>query len=268
MIGGGTREEFIDKVDFQLKISFWKKIVGLFRLGQGIDISYSRISAYRFCPWKYKLIYEQRLRTSPNPYISFGLSIHRALDDFHARKADSLDELTESYNTSWVNEGFVSPQQAQEFYEKGKRALENYWKNNLNSKTEILYVEKEFRIPFGRNFLRGIIDRIDRHPDGTYEIIDYKTHSQPWDDGKINADLQLSIYAYAVEKAFGFIPGILSYYFIVQDNKLSIKRSEEQIRKAVEIVNSTAGKIVSRDFTPNLYNCKKCDFKKNCKFSK
>jgi RecB family exonuclease len=243
-----------------------RKITGWFG-SAGIEISYSRVNTYRTCPWKYKLVYEDGLHVPPTPYISLGLSVHRALDDFHKRKAASLEELMESYNASWVNEGFVSPQQTQEFYERGQTMLESYWKSSAGNKTEILYLEQEFKFPLGRNTLRGMIDRIDRHPDGAIEIIDYKTHAELWKQDKVDSDLQLSLYALACRKALVIQPAVLSYYFLARNCKLSTSRSQQQLDEAVRIVTETADKIQRRDFIPNRTHCYRCDFKKTCAYS-
>jgi RecB family exonuclease len=209
-------------------------------------------------------MYEDGMRIPPNPFVSLGLSVHRALEDFHTRKADSLDELFESYHRSWVNEGFVSPQQTQEFFERGQRMLENYQETYVNSKTEIIYVEKDFMFPLGVHQLRGIIDRIDRHPDGAFEVIDYKTHSEIWKQDKVDSDLQLSLYALACREALGITPDLLSYYFLAHNRKISTQRSEEQLKAAADLVQETAQKIMERRFSPNPGQCPKCDFRKSC----
>ena len=237
-------------------------------LRKGVEISYTRVNTYKTCPIKYKLVFEDGMRVQPNPSISLGQSMHRTLEDFHARKADGLDELMDSYNQSWVNEGFVSPQQAQEFYEKGNRMLAKYWEEHLNSRTEIMFVEKDFRIPLGRDFLRGIIDRIDRHPDGAYEVIDYKTHAEKWQQDRVDSDLQLSVYALACSRAFGFVPKLLSYYFLAHNCKISTTRSPEQLEETVKVLEDAAAKISRRQYTPNFAHCPKCDFKKSCSFRK
>ena len=237
------------------------KFLSLF-VKTGMEISYSRINAYQACPYKYKLIYIEGKKVPPNQFTSLGLSIHRALDDYHAKKAGSFEELIDSYNKSWKNEGFSSPQQAYEYFEKGRNILENYFRETLNCKTEIIYLEKDFIFPLGKNKVKGIIDRIDRHPDGTYEVIDYKTHKDMWKQEKADADLQMSLYALACEKVFGFKPDLLSFYFLAAGRKVNTTRTKEQINEAVNTAESVAGKIIQGVFTPDTKFCPKCDFKK------
>jgi len=233
----------------------------------GTEISYSRITAYKTCPCKYKLIYLEGRHLPPNPFISLGLSIHRTLEDFHSRKGNSFDALIESYDKSWVNEGFLSPQQTQDFFEKGQRMLENYWESNRDSRSEILYIEKEFSCRLTRNRLRGIIDRVDRTVDGIYEVIDYKTHAELWNQSKVDSDLQLSLYAIACKKVFGFTPGKLSYYFLAHNKKVSTTRSKEQLDNAAKTAEEVALNIQNKNFTPNLNHCPKCDFRRICTYS-
>src|SRR3989344_2471201 len=66
-----------------------------------LELSYSKISAYRFCPWKYKLLYHDGRRVPPNPHISLGQSVHKALEEFHKREGKTLDELLEAYDKVW-----------------------------------------------------------------------------------------------------------------------------------------------------------------------
>ena len=238
------------------------RIFSLFQ--PGIEISYSKINAYQSCPYKYCLIYEKGQKVPPNPYISLGISIHRTLESFHLKKAGDLEDLIDCYNNSWKNEGFNSPQQTYEFFEKGRRMLENYYAEALNLKTEILFVEKEFSFNLGKNRVRGIIDRIDRHPDGSHEVIDYKTHNETWKQAKVDSDLQMSIYALACERALGFKPDILTFYFVARGEKLSTSRSSAQLDTAARTVEEVSRKISSHIFTPDNAFCPRCDFKKTC----
>ena len=200
----------------------------------------------------------------PNPFVSLGHSVHRALEDYHLKHGSTFDDMMESLNKEWVNEGFESPSQVQDFYERGQRMLENYWQSNKDIKSEIIHVEKEFRFRLGKNILRGIIDRIDRTEDGKYEVIDYKTHRELWSSSRIENDMQISIYSLACEKALGFKPDILSYYFLSHDKKISVKRPDSRIKEAVRMIEETADLIKKQVFTPNTTGCAKCDFSGSC----
>ncbi len=235
---------------------------GLFR--PGVEISYTRINAYRTCPWKYKLMFEDGLRIPPTPFISLGLSVHRALEDFHLRQGKALDDLIESYDRCWVNEGFVTPQQAHDFYEKGNAMLAAFFRDAAGSTTEIVAVEKEFSLKLGRHRLKGIIDRIDRHSDGTYEVIDYKTHAELWKQERVDTDLQLGIYTLACEKALGITPGSAACYFLAHGKKLSTRRSRAQLKETAVLIADIADKIGRRQYPRNPAHCPRCDFRRSC----
>lgn len=243
---------------------FFKKLLAKNFL---LELSYSKISTYHFCPWKYKLIYVDGQRIPPNPYISLGLSVHRALEEFHKNERRDLDDLLDIYNQVWVNEGFQNPQQTMHFYEKGEKMIRQYFEWYKKRKSEIIAVEKEFRFPVGSRILRGIIDRIDRLPDDSYEVIDYKTHAEMWDQSRIDSDLQLTLYALGCKKALQIKPAALSLFFLAHNRVVTTQRTKRQEEEALQEFESVAKKIEKGDFAPDTSKCPKCDFKETCKFS-
>lgn len=239
----------------------------LFRAKEPLEISFSKISAYQFCPWKYKLIYVDGFKVAPNPYISLGLTVHRALEDFHKNDGKDLDDLLEIYNKVWVNEGFQNPQQTMQFYEKGEKMLRQYMGWCALRKSEVVAVEKEFRFAVGNRMLRGIIDRIDKLPDDTYEVIDYKTHAEMWEQSKIDSDLQLTFYAMGAENIMKKPPAVLSYYFLAHNKVVSTSRSQIHFDDALVELERVARKIEKGQFPPDTAKCPKCDFRQTCRFS-
>jgi len=234
---------------------------------QDFKISYSRINTYLFCPQKYKLIYFDGWYIPLNADITFGHTIHATLEKYHANKGATIERLFESYDEAWKNEGFASPQQSFEYYLRGKKMLENYFGSFAKSDSEILYTEKSFDANIGKYRFIGIIDRVDKYPDGTYEVMDYKTHAKIWDQEKVDKDLQLSFYAYACKNVFGFNPDKISVYFLSDNKKVYTRRSREQIEDAINTALTAAEKISAEDFEPDTSKCVLCDFKAKCKYS-
>lgn len=235
---------------------------------QDFKISYSRINAYLFCPYRYKLIYIDNLYAPVNADSTFGHIIHRTLEQFCDGKKKSYDELVDCYNSSWKNNGFANPWQTFEYYVRGNKILKNYYESFKKSKTEIVYVEKSFDANIGKYRFVGIIDRIDKHPDGTYEVMDYKTHITIWEQEKVDKDLQLTFYAYACKNIFGFNPNKISVYFLSENKKIYTKRTQDDINKAIDIALDVAEKIASENFQAGMSKCSLCDFHFKCKYSK
>lgn len=234
---------------------------------EDFKISYSRINAYLFCPYKYKLVYIDRQYIPLNADITFGQIIHKTLERYHSQALRTFDELLECYDQSWENKGFISPQQNFEYYMRGTKMLENYYRSFSVSDIKILYTEKSFDANIGKYRFIGIIDRIDEYPDGKKEIMDYKTHAKVWEQDKVDNDLQLTLYAYACKNIFGFNPDKISVYFLSNNVKVYTKRSHEQIEQGINLALEAAANITADNFDADTTKCYLCDFKVKCKFS-
>ncbi len=119
--------------------------------------------------------------------------------------------------------------------------------------------------------VRGRIDRIDRHSDGSYEVIDYKTGSlyRPRFRNEFNGGtlLQHAIYAEAARKILGPAANITqsSYYFCTE------KGSGQWVRKpghldAKPVLTAIAEAMAAGAFLrgTNGSGCRFCDFQRAC----
>ena len=74
---------------------------------------------------------------------------------------------------------------------------------------QVLHTEQSFEIRVGETAVVGRIDRIDRRPDGSVAIVDYKT-GKARDQENADESLQLSLYAIAAREKWGYNVGSLS----------------------------------------------------------
>lgn len=233
-----------------------------------VEISYSRLRAYLDCPWKFKLLFVDRRRFAPTAPSSLGGSLHRALAAFYGAKGSTLEELLDAYEDRWLHVGFESPQQQAEFHEKGRKILERYWREvELERKSRILFVEKEFSFALGPCLVRGIIDRIDERPDGTIEVIDYKSQQEPQGEDAVARNLQLRIYGLAAREAMGLKPGALSILYLSACRSVSVPYEEGREAEVRELLSANAARMASGDHEPDTRHCHNCPFRNRCEHS-
>lgn len=233
-----------------------------------MKLSYSAISTYQKCPLSYKYLYIDRLPTKPSHHLSFGSSIHSALEFFYAVEKPepySLQELLDELDKVWLTEGYENDVLEQEYKEKGRTILTQFYHDNVASFAVPVAVEKRFYLDFDGVTLSGVIDRIDRLSDGNLEIIDYKTNGKLPPKTKVNTDLQLPIYHMAAEKLYGMAPKKLTLYFLVPNAKISTRKTKTDITKAQATIHKVAENISNEKFAPFKNPlCPWCDFIELC----
>ena len=76
--------------------------------------------------------------------------------------------------------------------------LEGYRSKDSNRACKVLMAEAQFTVKMGRHTLTGTIDQVRQHPDGTLELVDFKTGKTAPSQAFVDIDYQLGIYAYAL----------------------------------------------------------------------
>lgn len=166
-------------------------------------LSPTKISAYLACPLKYRWTYEDgrgRWYLRAKSYYSFGTTLHKVLQRFHDEGdvgVDTTSEVLAAYEESWIQAGFSSAEEMQEAFGEGKEILERHVAATIARPREakVLMVEKQLKMAFGQDFdLVGRLDRVDEHPDGTLEIVDYKSGRTDVSEAEVESDLAMNIY--------------------------------------------------------------------------
>jgi len=149
-------------------------------------------SAYLKCPFRFYLQRVLEMETLDDAKeemdaLDFGLCAHHALEVFG--KDESARILRDAGKISAILESIVHDQigrtygprpplvvelQAQSVIQR-LRAFADIHVRELDQGWRIVDVEKKFKVMLGGVEVRGMIDRIDRHADGRYRVLDYKT---------------------------------------------------------------------------------------------
>jgi CRISPR/Cas system-associated exonuclease Cas4 (RecB family) len=230
-----------------------------------MEISFTRLRVYLECPWKYKLMFESGRRIPATPSSSLGVSIHRTLEAFH-RKADP-DALWDCYERSWFREGFPDEATEAKFRKKGRRILEKYLEDEEARRTEILFVEREFGYPLGRHLVRGMIDRMDRLPDGAEELVEYKSQLDPESEDRVADNLQLRFYALGARESLGRDPSLMTVHYLAAGKRVTVPYDPAGEEALKALISRTADRIERGDFGPDTAFCPRCAFRADCVYS-
>ena len=101
---------------------------------------------------------------------------------------------------------------------------------------QVLHTEESFEIKIGETTVAGRIDRIDRRPDGTVAIVDYKT-GKARDQEDADESLQLSLYAIAAQEKWGYDVGALIFHNLEENVPVITVRAESELIAARQKVD-------------------------------
>lgn len=233
----------------------------------GVEVSYSKLRAHLECPLQFKMRYLDNRRTPPRPAGAVGLSLHRALELFHKEGGGDVEFLLECYDAVWVHPGFSNPHEEMEWYNEGRAVLEGFLEKDAKFGSKPVKLEAEFKVPLGHHVLRGMVDRVDEHPDGSIEVIDYKTFDGTATPEQVAEDLQLLIYGIGVREGFGLTPTWLTKYFIRSGERVRAPYDPAREARIKDLVREQADKMAGTEFPPDTSFCPRCMFKDSCRAS-
>jgi hypothetical protein len=198
---------------------------------------------YKNCPYNYKKLYVDKVPPKPRGFFSIGHSCHEAMEDFFACSSQSsLQELRKMYEKHWHSEGYKDEIEEQEYFENGWEWISNFYKKYYDGNFIKAYaVELYFQLPIGDDYvIIGFLDRLQKNPDGTFEIFDYKTDPKLRTQEEVDNDLQLTSYYWAMRQ-LGIDVKALSLEFLKFNQRITTTRTPEDIPAFVNEVNKIVG---------------------------
>lgn len=232
-------------------------------------LSASAVEAYERCGLQFKLERDWRLSTKPAAAMQYGAAMHRVLktyfDSVSQGRTKTDAELIEEFCRE-LDEARIQEPYQHELYEKqGIAQLRDFLATARTAPpVEVLHTEESFTIRVGETSVAGRIDRIDRRPDGSVAIIDYKT-GKARDQENADESLQLSLYALAVREKWGYTVGAVMFYNLEENVPVMSTRSEAQLVAASSRVQEAAQGIADGIFkTKKGEYCKFCAYRSLC----
>jgi DNA helicase II / ATP-dependent DNA helicase PcrA len=240
------------------------------RRGDGrLSLSASDLSLYLTCPLKYKFARVFGIPQEPTINQRFGILIHNVLERFHKEPPENdeegLGQLNYLFETGWRRTGFGSTDDELQFRDRAREALRLYWERERVAEGEPVWLEKKFDIEVGEHHVRGRVDRVDRLPDGDYEVIDYKTGERKT-AAELESDLQLALYRLAAREAWDVEAAFGSYYYVLDADKVAAPVRPDDAERVERTVLQVGEGIVGQDFEPRPSPtvCGWCDYRLIC----
>ena len=236
----------------------------------GLSLSASDLDLYLTCPLKYKFARVFGIPQEPTINQRFGILIHNVLERFHkeppeherGRAAaadgpvrDRLAALRLRHQRRRAAVPRPRPRGAAALLGARARVAEG----------EPVWLENKFDFKVGEHHVRGRVDRVDRLPDGDYELIDYKTGERK-SEAELESDLQLALYRLAAREAWDIEASTGSYYYVLDADKVAAPTKPDDAERVERTVLQVGEGILSQDFEPRPSPtvCSWCDYRLIC----
>lgn len=235
-----------------------------------LKLSPHSVGMFRECRQRYKFHYIDKLGDAffrAKPYFTMGNHIHATLRDFFAIlpvEARTMQTTEELLRRNWrhCRFGFKNEEDEKRWGKKALAQLERFMsEQDVTAQPFMLEEPLEVELTPGV-ILRGKVDRVDKEPDGSLHLIDYKTGNLPeridW--------LQLHLYALMLSRKPGLPIGKASFYYLSSGVSRTIELNVDELDRAAWELFITAKEIMAeKAFHPNPGQpCKRCDFKSIC----
>jgi len=176
-----------------------------------------------------------------------------------------LPELLNLLEAGWRRGGFGDSEEERQLRAKATQALVRYHDRFRDDEAEPVWFERSFQFRMGPHLLRGRVDRVDRLPDGGYELIDYKT-GRPKTAAQLREDVQLSLYAVGARESWQLDAAQQAYYYVLDDEKVPVDRTAADRDQIEATVLEVAEGIEGQNFepAPSFSACSMCDYRIAC----
>lgn len=249
-----------------------------------MKLSATRLKTYLTCPRQYRYIYVEELPRVPTPALLFGSAMHETLRLVQEQRmqTNTLPLPTEAvlmFNRLW-REAVCKEQPAFkvgtsiESYEVAARQMLSVHLKVSRTSLVPLLLEFPFEISVGEHTLVGILDRVDEseteseseQAEAGLVVIDYKSGQRKPSRSEVERDLQLTVYAYAVQQVFGLpVHQVICHWLRDGVDLVSTRGVGDYEWLTQELLPYVAESVQNEQFAPKPgYYCRFCDYRQLC----
>jgi DNA helicase-2/ATP-dependent DNA helicase PcrA len=246
--------------------------------------SWTQLETYMTCPLQYQFAHIYRIPKKGTHHLSFGNSLHRALQRMHDtlsyqthEKVFTPQELFLLVDDAWSNDWYPSLEVERAWKQKAYDMIMRYYEWYKAKNDVTIAMEKDFilRLQNGtsRFIVKGKIDRL-AHKDNKVVIYDFKTGSPQSlkklkDSGRIG---QLLLYRLAAEKALHLDVDHVSFLYLASSSdsneivEVAITPSSQDLLDFEQKILDSMKRAESGDFTPlpEKEKCSLCPYRSIC----
>ena len=248
---------------------------------EGKSFSPSSINTYLKCPRLYLYDYILGLQAKDgNPdSMNYGRAVHKACEyainsALENGKYPSKENFIQKFKDTLQDMPMSSLQQREIYVIRGDKALDKFYVHLCAAPVSMLYsAEEVIELNIDGVKFKGIIDRIDKNPDGTYTIYDYKTGGAKNEKiicpGGEHEDYynQIGLYKYYYEKYTGKkVKETIFIYPEEPEDNFTLNLVEEDCEAIRQKFQKAVAEIKSYQFEPSYDKqaCKYCPYSDFC----
>jgi putative RecB family exonuclease len=240
----------------------------------------SKASDFTSCPLAFRFATIERRPQPASPHAVKGTLVHAALEGLfwnHPAGGRTPEAASHELDRAWealqLDPEFVElalePEEAAEFLADAEQLVSNYFRLEDPDAVDTVGMELGVETMVDGMRLRGIIDRLDRAPDGSLIVVDYKTGRAPSERYERGSLGGVQTYALLCESVVGRAPAEVRLLHLREPIAISTVATEQTIRgqrrRAMAIWTAIERACDREDFRPHTGPlCAYCAFKPDC----
>ena len=234
-----------------------------------MNISQSQINLYRFCPYAYKLHYQDKQEgiTFDPSVFEVGRRVHDSIDAYYGNHYHSnvveQEVLYKVYNILRNDWDTTLPAS---YLKKAYQCLQNFAKFEINNIKEGITTKPLTEVKIPSNGLYGIVDYIDLTKP---KVVDFKTNSY----ASVGYDnkMQATMYKILVKNRFNLKLDEFTFEFLYPGNTKTVRFAGKEFEEIEKELHSIKDKIQESWISSNFpkepkteRTCNSCEYRYYC----